>query len=67
MKKLPAMFHAWLKRYRYKKRCRHNYELYRKLFWLYAEKTNSALNAVAETQGAMAWLQRLEKEYENFI
>lgn len=67
MKKLLTMFRAWLKRYRYKRRCRHYYKLYHKLFWLYAEKTSSATDAVMQTQKVVDWFLDLDKEYKDFI
>lgn len=67
MKKLLTMFRTWLKRYRYKRHCRHYYKLYHKLFWLYAEKTNSATNAAMQTQNAVDWFMGLDEEYKDFI
>lgn len=67
MKKLISIYRAWLKRYRYKQRCRHYYKLYRKLFWLYAEKTKSSTDAAVQAQNAVDWFLGLDEEYKDFI
>jgi len=67
MKKLISIYSAWLKRYRYKRRCRHYYKLYHKLFWLYAEKTDSSTDAARQAQNAVDWFLGLDKEYKDFI
>ena len=67
MKNILSTYHNWLKRYRYKKRCRLYYRFYCKLFWIYVKKTDSAAQAVAEVRRAMSWFEGLEKEYKDYI
>ncbi len=67
MKSLISAYRNMLRRNRYKKRCRLYYKLYHKLFWFYAEKTNTATQAIIQTQNAVSWFLDLDKEYEDFI
>ena len=67
MKKIFKLYHSWLDRRLYKKRCRNDYARYCRLFWLYAEKTDSATSAVLETENAMSWFRDLDKEFKDCI
>lgn len=67
MKKIFKLYHSWLGRQLYKKRCRNHYTRYCKLFWLYAEKTNSATSAIIEVENAMSWFKDLDKEFKDYI
>lgn len=67
MKKIFKLYHSWLDRRLYKKRCRNHYARYCKLFWLYAEKTDSATSAIVEVENAMSWFRDLDKVFKDHI
>lgn len=67
MKKIFKLYHSWLKRRLYKKRCRTDYARYCRLFWLYAGKTDSTTNALIEVENAMSWFRDLDKEFKDYI
>lgn len=67
MKKLFSIYRQFIERYRHKKRCRLYYRTYCRAFWLYAEKTDNAANAIEQAERVMEWFKGLEEEYKDYL
>lgn len=62
-----TLFRNWINRRRSNDRDRKHYNYYKKLFFIYVEKTDTAFQAAVETENAMHWLRDLDEEFKDVI